>query len=483
MIDQNLDQKIVNWLKNNKDTVIKLWMDLVRIPSVREEAAPGAPFGVPCAEAVKTAAGFFQSYGFDTQVEEGCHYALADYGTGGKTIALFGHSDVVPAGDGWIYTSPFEPVIRDGYMIARGSGDDKAGVMASLFAMAILKEESVPLKNKIRAFIGSNEESGMADIALFLKKEPMPDLSLVPDSAFPCSVGEKSILRLTATSKTELSDILDFSGGRAANVVLDAVTVKIKASPALRDEITTKIQGRGEFVLSEENGTLLLKATGASKHAGSPDGSVNAAALASRLLSGCETLCSSDREQMARLYAFLSTCHGESLGIAHEDPDFGKLTSANGIVQAENQHLSFTLDIRFGCSLDHLETERKLEEFFASHGWEMEVISNRKGFSVDKNHPLPEALASLYRELTSLEDAKPYRMAGGTYSRYLKNSFTIGVRAHVPNSQAVRPEMPEGHGGAHQRDESIAVDSFFQAVRTVAHYLVLCDRFLSEEAL
>ena len=47
-----------------------------------------------------------------------------EYGEGDETLGIFGHMDVVPAGDGW-ETDPYEPVIKDGKIYARGASDDK----------------------------------------------------------------------------------------------------------------------------------------------------------------------------------------------------------------------------------------------------------------------------------------------------------------------------------------------------------------------
>ncbi len=42
--------------------------------------------------------------------------------------------DVVPAGDGW-ETDPYEPVIKDGKIYARGASDDKGPSMVAYYAM------------------------------------------------------------------------------------------------------------------------------------------------------------------------------------------------------------------------------------------------------------------------------------------------------------------------------------------------------------
>ena len=114
MICKEYDEKIRNWIAENRERMVDMWLELVRIPSVRSEPAPGAPFGVPCAQALKKATDYGTAMGFDTRLEADRGYSLASWGQGEKTIGLFGHSDVVPAGDGWLYAKPFEPVIRDG---------------------------------------------------------------------------------------------------------------------------------------------------------------------------------------------------------------------------------------------------------------------------------------------------------------------------------------------------------------------------------
>ncbi|MGC3161654.1 M20/M25/M40 family metallo-hydrolase, partial [Enterococcus faecalis] len=62
-----------------------------------------------------------------------------EIGEGDETLGIFGHMDVVPAGDGW-ETDPYEPVIKDGIIYARGASDDKGPSMAAYYAMNIIKE-------------------------------------------------------------------------------------------------------------------------------------------------------------------------------------------------------------------------------------------------------------------------------------------------------------------------------------------------------
>jgi len=478
MTQKAYDERIRKWIADNREKVVQTWMDLVRIPSVQGESKPGAPFGENCARAMETAVAHFREAGFDARAVEGT-YGVCDYGSGEKTIGLFGHSDVVPAGDGWLYTTPFEPVIRDGYMIGRGVGDNKAGVMQSLCAMTILKECGIPVKSRIRAFVGANEESGMADIEAFVRREGYPDLCLVPDSQYPCSLGEKGILRMWAASNAALTDVLDMRGGNAFNIVLDEVHTRLKENPALYAELAEKTAGNAAFVLSLEDGVIHLESKGASKHAASPENSVNATVLALELLSGCENLAAGDREVLKKLAGLIGSHYGEGMGIAFQDPHFGPLTAVNGMVKVEEGKLWVSIDSRYGTGVDPARLEEALHKAWENAGFQITYLYNRPGFLVDPESPVPGMMTKLFHELTG-SDKQPYYMAGGTYSRYLKNSFTVGFRAPDPESKAVCPEMPAGHGGAHQRDETISVDEFFQSVRLLTHYILLCDRIINE---
>jgi len=58
----------------------------------------------------------------------------------GKHLCFAGHVDVVPAGEGWD-TNPFVPVIKDGYIYARGTQDMKSGVAAFVQAVRDMSDD------------------------------------------------------------------------------------------------------------------------------------------------------------------------------------------------------------------------------------------------------------------------------------------------------------------------------------------------------
>lgn len=479
MINQIYDEKICSWLRENRETILEKWMDLVRIPSVRSEAAPDAPYGIYSAQALNAAAGYFSQEGIPVRINKEGGYALAHIGEGEKCIGLFGHSDVVPAGDGWLFAKPFEPEIREGMLIGRGTFDNKSGVMASWCVLTMLKECGIPVNSRIQAFIGSAEESRMPDMEAFVKNETAPDLSLVPDAAFPCALGEKGILRIWTRCDTPFRAILDMQGGKAMNIVLDRVDVVLAPNADLEAELLKKCAGNESYeVKIDADGTIRLAANGVAKHGAYPMGSVNATWLAAKLLACCENLPEQDRKILADLEEYLASYYGEGMGIAYDDPNFGQLTAVNGMTAMDGGHLKIGVDIRYGTGFPPQDLENALHNKWQEIGWHLVDIHNRPGYCAQPGNPVPHMLKDIYDQFVGRE-SNFYYMAGGTYARHLPNAFVVGSAALHESREAPGSFLPAGHGGAHQRDEAIDIESFFLGVRVLAHYVLACDAYLN----
>ncbi len=477
MIDKLYDQKICTWLDEHRDEIVAELMSLVRIPSVRGDAADGAPFGVECRRALEASAQLLADRGFAAKIEAERGYALARSEGEGKTIALLAHVDVVPAEDDWIYTSPFEPIIQNGVLIGRGSGDNKAGVMACICAMRMVRELGLPVRSNLIAVFGANEETGMADIQAFVAHEPMPDISLIPDGYFPCSLGERSKLGLWVECRTPFRAIRDFRGGVSSTVVMGTAEVRLAADKALAQVLQKKIEGDDRFTLREVSDGLLLQAFGRPAHAATnPEEGVNAAVLVAELLIGCDPLPENDRRILRLVASALSDPFGHGQEIAHEDTRFGALTAANGLAEVKEGCLRLNLDVRYGTELESALLLKQLEHFWDSHGWDMEVITCREGCQVDDSYPVPKVICDIYRELTG-EDKPAFYMAGATHAHYMKNGISMGFCVEPKEPKLA---LPQGHGGAHQSDEALDIDGFLLAIRILMHTLLQCDALLHD---
>lgn len=474
--------RIVEYLNGRRGEIVARLGSLCAIPSVEGPATAGKPFGSEVARALDLAEEMFREEGFPTERDPEGHYVLASFGEGARTVGIFTHADVVPAGEGWRVTAPFSPLERDGFLVARGAEDNKAGIVAALYLLKALRELRIPLDVRILVFIGGNEETGMRDVPAFLASHGAPDVSLVPDNDPPLSLGEKGRAEGWLASPPLLTDVIDFVGGSAYNVVLDRATVTLLYSEALYASLSSLSEGREGIELSAdpEAGRITLVAHGRAAHASHPEGSLNAAAVAAELLASSSALSADERGVMAAASLFLSDPFGGTLGIAGEDGPFGRRTAVSGMVRVRDGSLFLSQDIRYGSATSWEKLAPDLYDTVEGEEWDFLLGSAKDGFDLGDGDPLAEALLAAYRRVTGIADAAPYRSGGGTYARLLPRAFSVGltVPGLSPSPEAV---FGEGHGSAHAPDECLGIDGYLAAVRVLAEYVVTVDGYLRNE--
>lgn len=109
-------------------------------------------------------------------------------GASGKpTILLYGHYDVQPVDPVDLWTSPpFEPVIRNGNLYARGSADDKGQVFVHLKGVEAFMRNTGALPCNLKMLIEGEEEVGSAHLEEFIRNHKSlleADLVLISDSS------------------------------------------------------------------------------------------------------------------------------------------------------------------------------------------------------------------------------------------------------------------------------------------------------------
>ncbi|ERG64210.1 hypothetical protein L332_07065 [Agrococcus pavilionensis RW1] len=86
-------------------------------------------------------------------------------------VLMLGHSDVVPAGEGWS-ADPFSPRVRDGWLTGRGATDMKGGLAAALQAMAAVHRVRPELP--LELLVTVDEEDLATGIQAHLAEPPKP---------------------------------------------------------------------------------------------------------------------------------------------------------------------------------------------------------------------------------------------------------------------------------------------------------------------
>ncbi|MGB2711587.1 MAG: M20/M25/M40 family metallo-hydrolase [Conexibacter sp.] len=161
------------------------------------------------------------------------------------TVLIYGHVDVVPAGPQTMWeTPPFEPVIRDGWIYARGAADDKGNLYVLLKAAALLAATG-ELPVNVRMLVDVEEESGGTSVCDFIAEDSrgadacivFDTTMLEPDRPIVC-LGSRGQVCFEITARTGRRELHSgHFGGVAANavhVLMHALAAVVAVPPALR---------------------------------------------------------------------------------------------------------------------------------------------------------------------------------------------------------------------------------------------------------
>ncbi len=115
-------------------------------------------------------------------------YADWLHAAGGSTILVYGHYDVQPVDPLDLWTSPpFEPVVQDGRMLARGAADDKGQVHAHAMAAKALLATRGTLPVNVKYVFEGEEESSSVHLDAWLtasKDRLAADVAIISDTGF-----------------------------------------------------------------------------------------------------------------------------------------------------------------------------------------------------------------------------------------------------------------------------------------------------------
>jgi acetylornithine deacetylase/succinyl-diaminopimelate desuccinylase-like protein len=166
-------EKVLNYLDTHRQNHVDQLCDFLRIPSISSQSDHN--------EDTKRAAAFvadeLKELGLEVEVINlGGHplvYAQTEIRPERKTLLFYGHYDVQPVDPLELWDNPpFEPVIKDGIIYARGSSDDKGQVYTHIKALEAYVREGVELPVNVKFIIEGEEEAGGESIYKFTEENP-----------------------------------------------------------------------------------------------------------------------------------------------------------------------------------------------------------------------------------------------------------------------------------------------------------------------
>lgn len=440
--------------ENNRENILRDITRLVAVPSVEGAPEPGAPFGAGPRAALDKALEIAGELGLQTHNAEG-YIGWAETSApaeGQKFLATITHTDVVPEGNGWD-ADPYTVRVRDGWLLGRGVADDKGPSILCLYALKYLKESGAVLKYPVRALLGTNEETGMLDVAYYEKYFPMPAFCFTPDAEFPVCNGEKGGFNGEVVSPVfEAGVILDFRGGVAHNAVPDRAVCRVRVPAAA----LKPVEGVTVEPDAEDAGISVIRGWGKSGHAAMPAGTVNAIGLIVDCLLQSGVCTPVETAYLQVLHTLHAATDGSALGIAADDGLFDPLTIIGGTIEMRDGALRQSFDCRYPTNTDAAKLTAALQAACGAAA-QLENVTSRQPFYISADSPAIQTLIGTYNEVTG-EGAAPFTMGGGTYARHFPYAVSFGPE-HADQV------LPDFAGPMHGANEGTPFEKLIEALK------------------
>lgn len=455
-------QEILTKVEGFTDELILAVQESVKIRSLEAPPLESMPYGAEVAEDLKHALETTHQLGFKTVNLDG-HIGYAEYGEGEEYVAVLGHLDVVPEGNGWSYP-PFGGEIHDGKIFGRGTTDDKGPIFAALFGLKAIKELKLPLTKRVRIILGLNEETGCTDAKYYMSKEKPPVAGFTTDAEFPVIHAEKGIFTFSLAkklvNKSKSVDLLALKWCERENIVSDyCEAVLATQDQAELMQKCVDFAQKNNFKLETDlvEGNIIIKSYGVSAHASTPELGVNAIMQLVAFLAECEL-----DEDAGEFIRFIERnigreINGQSLGIALKDEPLGTLTVNPGIIRLENNEIKLTCNVRFPVTYKFEAIIDLLRQKLNNSGVNLLYTEHAAPLYFPKEHPLIKTLSRVFAEQTGLKiEPQPLAIGGGTYAKC------------IPNIVAYGPEFPGTASHVHEADEFIAIKDLIISAKIYA---------------
>jgi len=146
-----MSREIKHSIASHRREMLEFARELVSIPT---ENPPGRA-AEECARLLRDR---LRSMGFPIEPRTPGGSIRSFYGRGKRTLYFHGHFDVVPAAS----PAQFQPAIREGKLLGRGSSDMKGGLVSMIYAVRAIQECGLKLDGRIALTFVADEETGGA---------------------------------------------------------------------------------------------------------------------------------------------------------------------------------------------------------------------------------------------------------------------------------------------------------------------------------
>lgn len=234
---------VKEYIEKNKERFINELIELLKIPSVSADSTYKENV-LQAAEAVRRT---LKEAGADnTELCETSGFPVV-YGEkiidpSKPTVLVYGHYDVQPADPLELWDNPpFDPIIKDNKIFARGAADDKGQMYMHVKAFEIMMQRG-ELPCNVKFIIEGEEEVGSANLEEFIKNEKeklKADIILISDTSMLSLENPSITTGLKGLSYLEVEVIgpnRDLHSGLYGGAVANPINILCKMIGSLTDE-------------------------------------------------------------------------------------------------------------------------------------------------------------------------------------------------------------------------------------------------------
>ena len=460
--------KIDEMIEASTEKLVADTIRLVNINSEKGEPLPGAPWGAGPRAVLDEVLKMSKDDGFYT-TDYNVGVISAAMKDGQPDLGIWIHGDVVMAGEGWSFP-PYDATEYKGCIVGRGATDNKGQFAAVYNLLKIFKELGVELKYNAAIYVGSNEETGMQDLAGipgnpdakgFLNVCTPPKMSLVPDSGWPVGFGGKGAVTVVLRSKTPLHGIRLVAGqpGKTGDAlaILDRTDVP--------NDLPKCTVTKGE--------KTEVSSFSPPRHGAHPDPNGNMITYISEALLDADLVADEDKYIFNFLKTLSKDIYGHCINIDYEHPVMGLPRVFTAKVDDMDGYVDVTFRIRYPVGITVAEMEERIGKAADEIGFNIvQYTPGTPSYLMDPDSREIRLLADCANEVTG-DDEAPYTLSGGTYAHRLPNAYAYGMSGNCPPA-----DFPKGRGAAHGIDECVSLERLKIAMRIYARALLRLNDIL-----
>ncbi|KJZ35832.1 dipeptidase [Pseudomonas fluorescens] len=357
--------------------------ELVAIPTFRVDgvAQHDNPEFIKIADKIKDLA---QSFNLNFRNIDNRVYEISLEGSGDEVVGIHAHADVVPVTpENWVLKDgtrldPFKVTLIGDRMYGRGTEDDKNGIVVSLYAMKVIKEEKLPLARNFKLLVDTTEETTGDAIPYYFEHNPTPNYNLALDGGYPVVIAEKgygtvmaSFARRNAEGKG--AEIVSMTGGLATNQIPSAsAATLVSDKPA---ELAASLHKAGTEYAKRNGGNfevtakvvgkdVKLTVTGVSAHSSEPESGVNPVARMLDFINSLDGKVALKHNHITDAARYAADNWGldylgGKLGVGFSDSFMGPLTASLTFVGMDEKAFKLAVNLRVpkGKSPEALNSE------------------------------------------------------------------------------------------------------------------------------